>query len=242
MTKKILAGSILLVIILVAAVLMMTREKDSTAPEVQGVEKDLYKEPVTPTFNEGTAELNGEGFSSGTAISEDGTHTLEVTDDNGNTAVKEFTIDQTAPEKPAVGGVNEGAETIEGSAEANSKVKVWSDEELLAVGMSGDDGNFSLPVETPSAGSTVFIAAIDPAGNQSAMTKAEVRDVTAPNAPEVAEVSDRQDQVEGQAESGSIVFIYAGGDKLAETEAEEGKFSSPVENLEAGKELAQSGL
>ncbi|WP_165843751.1 Ig-like domain-containing protein [Planococcus halotolerans] len=237
MIKKILAGSILLVIILVAAVLMMTREKDSTAPEVQGVEKDLYNEPVTPTFNEGTAELNGDGFSSGTAISEDGVYTLEVTDDNGNTAVKEFTIDQTAPEKPAVGGVDNQTEMIEGSAEANSKVKVWSDEELLAVGMSGDDGNFSLPVETPPAGSTVFIAAIDPAGNQSAMTKAEVSDVTAPNAPEVAEVSDRQDQIEGQSESGSTVFIYAGDDKLAETEAEEGKFSAPVENLEAGKEL-----
>ncbi|WP_341201709.1 Ig-like domain-containing protein [Planomicrobium okeanokoites] len=237
MGKRILMGSVFVVIVLVAVILLMTRESDDTPPEVQGVEKDLYNEPVTPIFDEGTGELNGEEFSSGTAISEDGAYTLEVTDENGNTAVKKFTIDQTAPEKPAVGEVDDKTETIVGSAEPNSKVKVWSDEELLAVGMSDDDGGFSLPVAALAGGSAVFIAAIDTAGNESAMTEVEVRDVTAPDAPEVTDVTDSDDRIEGQAEAGSTVFIYSSEDKLAELEAEDGKFSAPVERLVAGKKV-----
>lgn len=240
MTKKILTGLLLLAIIAVGVVLVMTltNEDDNVPPEVQGVETGVHNEPVTPTFNEGTALLNGEEFSSGTTVAADGTYVLEVTDDNGNTTTREFTIDQTAPEEPAVEEVDDQTENVTGNAEADSKVKVWSDEELLAVGSADADGAFSLPISPQPAGSTVFVAAIDEAGNQSGMRKAEVRDVTAPKPPEVAEVSDRLTTIEGQAESGATVFVYAGDEKLAQTEAEDGEFSAAVGDLTAGDELA----
>lgn len=239
MSNKILTGLILMAIITIAILLTMvlTKEEDTIPPEVLGVESGIYNEPVSPTFNEGTAELNSEEFASGTAISTDGTYVLEVTDDNGNTVTKEFIIDQTAPSNPAVEEVDDQAEDIDGTAEKNSKVKVWSGEQLLAAGNAGDDGSFSLPIAQQAAGSVIFIAAIDSAGNQSEMSRAEVRDVTAPNAPEVAEVSDRLGRVEGQAESGATVFVYAGGEQLAATEAEEEKFAAPVENMRAGQKL-----
>ncbi|TAA72816.1 Ig-like domain-containing protein [Planococcus salinarum] len=240
MTKKILTGLLLLAIIIAGVVLVMTltNEEDIVPPEVRGVETGVHNEPVTPIFNEGTALLNGEKFSSGTTVAADGTFVLEVTDDSGNTTTREFTIDQTAPEAPAVEEVDDQTENVTGKAEADSKVKVWSDEELLAVGSTDADGAFSLPITPQPAGSTVFVAAIDEAGNQSGRKEAQVRDVTAPSAPEVAEVSDQHTTVKGQAESGATVFVYTGEEKLAQTEAENGEFSAAAGNLAAGDELA----
>ncbi|MFD0828504.1 hypothetical protein ACT8ZR_23020 [Neobacillus sp. M.A.Huq-85] len=71
---------------------------DKTAPEVLGVaSNDYYNEDVTPTFNEGTATLNGEPFSNGETISKEGQYTLVVTDKAGNVTNVNFTIDKTVP-------------------------------------------------------------------------------------------------------------------------------------------------
>ncbi|GKU78210.1 S-layer homology domain-containing protein [Paenibacillus sp. L3-i20] len=71
---------------------------DKTAPVVTGVTNgSLYNAVVNPTFNEGTATLNGASYTSGTAISSDGNYTLIVTDDAGNATTIKFTIDKTAP-------------------------------------------------------------------------------------------------------------------------------------------------
>jgi len=241
LTKKILTALLLVGAIPIAIGLTMalTKEEDNVPPEVQGVDTGVYNETVSPTFNEGTALLNGEGFTSGTAISADGTYVLEVTDDNGNATSKEFAIDQTAPGKPAVEEVDDQTDTIAGSAEADSKVKVWSDDELLAAGNTDADGSFRLPIAPQSAGSTVFIAAIDLAGNQSDRTAAEVRDVTAPNAPEVDAVTDKTATISGNAETGAAIQVYAGDDKLGETASNvNGIFVLKISQQASGTELA----
>src|SRR5690606_27659743 len=79
---------------------------DKTAPGITGVESgEYYNEGVTPTFDEGTALLNGHPYVSGTPITEEGGYKLVVTDAAGNMTVVAFTIDKTVPE---VEGVDDG--------------------------------------------------------------------------------------------------------------------------------------
>ncbi|MCP8967666.1 beta strand repeat-containing protein [Ectobacillus ponti] len=66
---------------------------DKTAPTVNGVSNNqTYTSSVAPTFTEGTATLNGNPFTSGTAVSAAGSYTLVVTDAAGNTTTVQFTI------------------------------------------------------------------------------------------------------------------------------------------------------
>ena len=58
---------------------------DKEAPVVEGVTNNQRtNQPVTITFNEGTATLNGEAFESGSTVSKDGEYDLVVTDLAGN--------------------------------------------------------------------------------------------------------------------------------------------------------------
>lgn len=71
---------------------------DKTAPVVTGVERyGIYNHDRVISFNEGSATLNGHDFVSGSTVSEEGVHTLLVSDLAGNVTSVEFTIDKTAP-------------------------------------------------------------------------------------------------------------------------------------------------
>ncbi|MGN7360676.1 S-layer homology domain-containing protein [Paenibacillus sp. SAFN-054] len=66
---------------------------DKTKPVISGVtDQGEYKTPVTVTFNEGTAKLNGSPFTSGSTISTGGKYTLVVTDEAGNQSSASFTL------------------------------------------------------------------------------------------------------------------------------------------------------
>ncbi|RAI93586.1 putative repeat protein (TIGR02543 family) [Paenibacillus pabuli] len=66
-------------------------------PVISGViPNGIYNKAVTPTFNEGTALLNGAAFASGTTVSAEGSYTLVATNNIDSTTVQ-FTIDLTAP-------------------------------------------------------------------------------------------------------------------------------------------------
>src|SRR5690606_18730968 len=65
-----------------------------------------YNKDVTPAFNEGTATLNGEAFTSGTVITDEDEYTLVVTDAAGNADTVNFVVDKTAP---VITGVDDGA-------------------------------------------------------------------------------------------------------------------------------------
>ncbi|WP_176560260.1 S-layer homology domain-containing protein [Brevibacillus dissolubilis] len=70
---------------------------DTTPPSVMGViNGETYDEPVTVTFSDGYATLNGETFTNGGTVSQDGEYTLVVTDEAGNTTYVRFTIKQDA--------------------------------------------------------------------------------------------------------------------------------------------------
>lgn len=79
---------------------------DKTKPVIAGVENGKsYNTNLTPTFNEGTATLNGQPYVSGTPVTAEGTYTLIVTDAAGNVETVAFTIDKTPV---LVAGVEEG--------------------------------------------------------------------------------------------------------------------------------------
>ena len=101
---------------------------DKEAPVVSGVTNNqLTNHPVTITFNEGTATLNGEAFESGTTVSNDGEYDLVVTDLAGNMTSVHFGVDSTSPEvsgvtnnqrtnQPVTITFNEGTATLNGEA------------------------------------------------------------------------------------------------------------------------------
>ncbi|WP_100405646.1 S-layer homology domain-containing protein [Bacillus solitudinis] len=75
-----------------------TIELDTTPPVVTGInDGDKTKEDVTIEFNEGTATLDGDPFTSAGTVSTEGDHILIVTDAAGNSTSVNFTIDKTIP-------------------------------------------------------------------------------------------------------------------------------------------------
>jgi|GEM_PF-3992194 len=68
---------------------------DKTPPEVTGVtDGEVYAEPVTISFNEGSATLNGAAFTNGTTVSVNGEYELIVTDEAGNQTNVMFELKQ----------------------------------------------------------------------------------------------------------------------------------------------------
>jgi hypothetical protein len=65
---------------------------DKTAPVVTGVSNGTFNMDVTISFNEGTATLDGNVVTTGTFVSEEGDHTLVVTDAAKNKTTVVFTI------------------------------------------------------------------------------------------------------------------------------------------------------
>ncbi|MGG1637637.1 S-layer homology domain-containing protein [Paenibacillus sp. NRS-1760] len=133
---------------------------DTAPPVVTGVTNGgIYKGNVTVTFNKGTATLNGAAFTSGTAVTMDGTYTLVVTDQAGNVTTVGFEIDKTAPivsgvthggsyKAPVTVIFNEGTATLNGAA--------------LASGMRIDaDGSYTLVVTDAAGNATTVSFVID---------------------------------------------------------------------------------
>ncbi len=66
---------------------------EAVAPVVLGVTNGAsYTDPVTITFDEGTATLNGNAFVSGSLVSVHGAYTLVVTDEHDNVTTVNFSI------------------------------------------------------------------------------------------------------------------------------------------------------
>ena len=118
--------------------------EQTTAPIISGVvEGTVYNQAVTPSFNSGTALLNGAAFTSGTTVMADGDYTLAVTNSIGTTTIH-FTVD-THP--PVVTGVtqngvynvspvisfNEGTATLNGSPFNNGDTVQTEGEHVLIV-------------------------------------------------------------------------------------------------------------
>jgi subtilase family serine protease/flagellar hook assembly protein FlgD/fibronectin type 3 domain-containing protein len=157
---------------------------DSTAPviTISGVaDGDLLNHAVTPQISVADAHpaalritLNGQPFSSGTAISSGGDYTLraEADDEAGNSAAEEisFTLDFVAPvvsvSTPVHGStVTVAEQVISGSTEALASVQIDAPG-LVTTLKAGADGQFSSVPATLQPGlNTLRLRATDRAGN-----------------------------------------------------------------------------
>ncbi|MEH7115352.1 Ig-like domain-containing protein [Neobacillus niacini] len=156
---------------------------DKTAPVVSGVANNqYYNRDVTPTFNEGTATLNGNTFISGTTVSAEGTYTLLVTDAAGNETTVTFTIDKTKASLTNVKAItiqgNTKTTTVSGGfAEPGAAIIVYL---INSNGLKGDelgnttvgqDGRFSFILnEVVSTNTDLIVTATDKANNVSEVT------------------------------------------------------------------------
>lgn len=151
---------------------------DKTAPVVSGVSNDgSYNHDVTVTFNEGTATLNGDAFTSGTVISHEGTYTLIVTDKAGNVTTVEFTIDKTAPNAPTINSVSDSDTLVTGTTEANVTVFVKSNNTIIGTGTSDSNGTYRITISNQKAGTVLTVFVKDAAGNESASAKVTVNGI-----------------------------------------------------------------
>ncbi|TDL74704.1 DUF1533 domain-containing protein [Rhodococcus qingshengii] len=148
---------------------------DKTSPVVTGVSNNgLYNEDVIITFSEGTATLDGDDFTSGKAITSEGSHTLVVTDAAGNATTVNFTIDKTAPKAPTVNSVTTKTTNVTGTAEANSTIVVKEGKDTIGIGKTDQDGKFTISIKKQKKGTNLYVTAKDQAGNISAATKVTV--------------------------------------------------------------------
>ncbi|OCA88012.1 hypothetical protein A8F94_09300 [Bacillus sp. FJAT-27225] len=158
---------------------------DKTAPVVSGVvNNQTYRVDVTPTFNEGTATLNGNTFLSGTPISAAGTYKLVVRDVAGNETTVTFTIDKTAPKLTNVTafnatGSNKLTTVAGGFAEPDATIDIYlvnnngTKGKMIGSTIVKLDGSFSFELKDKEAlnnNTKLIVTATDKAGNVSEVT------------------------------------------------------------------------
>lgn len=150
----------------------------------------------------GTATANSSGaWSYTTSALADGNHSLtaKVTDSSGNTSAASTAlavkIDTTAPAAPVEVGdsiVNGNQVSLNGTAEANSTVKVYDGLTLVGTTTAKADGTWTVTTSALSTGSHDLTAtATDAAGNTSVLSSPldPVIGGTAPSAPTIASYS-----------------------------------------------------
>ncbi|RDU37403.1 hypothetical protein DRW41_06035 [Neobacillus piezotolerans] len=154
---------------------------DKTAPVVSGVLNNQYtKEDVIPTFNEGTATLNGKTFVSGTPVSSEGVYTLVVRDAAGNETKVSFTIDKTAPSLTGVSAANDNngknaKTTVSGSAEPEATINVYVGKDLVGSGTVASNGRFSFELTKSQGRDTELIVRAFDRANNSTEVKVKVK-------------------------------------------------------------------
>jgi urease beta subunit len=133
---------------------------DKNKPAVSGVSNNaFYNVNRTIVFDKGTGTLNGVAFVSGTIVTEEGSYTLIVTDDAGNSTTVNFVIDKTAP---IVSGVenntyysinrtitfNEGSATLNGNAfTSGTLVSAENSYEIIVTDLAGNTTTISFALD-----------------------------------------------------------------------------------------------
>ena len=171
--------------------------------------------------------------------------TISATDKAGNLSEATMIVvkDITAPAAPIVNDVTEQSEAVSGRAEARSTVIIQTESTILGQSTATTDGTFSIPIPLQIVGTTLTVTSIDKAGNISQETKVVVKDITAPAAPIVNDVTNQSNSVNGMAETNSTVIIKVGTTKIGQgTTPTEGTFSIPIPVQKAGTALTITAI
>ncbi|MBS4214796.1 5'-nucleotidase C-terminal domain-containing protein [Bacillus sp. FJAT-49825] len=137
--------------------------------------------------------------------------------------------DSVAPDAPSVNEVSDQSTIVTGKAEAGSTVKVFVDGNILGSSTAVGDGSFVIEIAKQAAGTEISVTATDSAGNVSEATVVTVKDVTAPDAPQVNPVIHNDTVVTGTTEAGANVKVMMGTVEIGTAVADaNGKFTVSV--------------
>ncbi len=133
--------------------------QDVIAPIVTGVSHDhFYAQPVSFTFNEGTATLNGNGVTSPVRVETDGTYELVVKDEANNQTIVRFTLDQQAP---VLTGVPNGLTNQIVTPTFNEGVALLNGKSFTSGQSISTDGTYTLIVRDKAGNETKQSFTID---------------------------------------------------------------------------------
>jgi LPXTG-motif cell wall-anchored protein len=146
--------------------------------------------------------------------------------------------DVTAPAAPVVNGVTDADVVIKGTAEAGSTVVAKVANKEIGRATADQSGKFEIAIAKQAAGVKISVTATDAASNQSAATEVTVTDVTAPAAPVVNGVTDKDVFINGTAEAGATVVAKVAGLEIGRAKADKnGNFEIKISKLAAGTKI-----
>lgn len=206
--------------------------------EASGNLNQTVKEGVITVFNE-KGEIgklsNYTGYNFTVNIPKqmaDARLSIVITDRYGNKSqAREIQVmDGTAPEAPLVNQVTDKSTSISGIAEAASTVRVKVGPNEIGSAKAAADGKFAISIAKLKGGTKLIVTAADKANNVSPTVNLTVKDVTAPSAPIINNVTDEATSISGTAEAGSTVIVNAGAEELVQGKtAATGNFTVAIE-------------
>ncbi|PGZ95633.1 hypothetical protein COE51_19555, partial [Bacillus pseudomycoides] len=224
--------------------LSFTVNLDKVPPNISSVNEVTDKSTsVTGTAEAGSsiAVKAGDKVLGTTVVKDDGTFSVSIdlqkagtkltvtaTDAAGNTSeVKEVTVqDKTAPLAPKVNTITEKDTVVTGTAEANTLVYVKVGSTIIGRGKTDATGKFSVTIPVQKAGTKIGVVVKDSAGNYSPYTTVTAQDKTAPLAPKVNVITDKNTEVTGTAEANTYVYVKVGSTIIGRGKTDAtGKFS-----------------
>jgi glucan-binding YG repeat protein/uncharacterized protein YdeI (BOF family) len=152
--------------------------------------------------------------------------------------------DTTAPEAPVVNGVTDEDVEVKGTTEAGAKVVAKVDGQEIGTATADAEGKFTITIAKQAAGTKIAVTATDAAGNVSTATEVTVTatvvpDTTAPEAPIVNGVTDKDVEVKGTTEAGATVVAKVNGQEIGTATADaEGKFTITIAKQAAGTKIS----
>jgi len=143
-----------------------------------------------------------------------------------------------APKAPVVKGLGDNDTSISGKAEPNVTVTVKKDGTVIATGTANEAGDFTLPVELQKTGTVLTISVVNADEKVSDEISITVSDTTAPNAPVVGKVGDKDKFVSGKAEANASVVVSSTNGALGTVKADaNGNFKVTIAQQKAGTVL-----
>ncbi|WP_449600436.1 S-layer homology domain-containing protein [Paenibacillus sp. Marseille-Q9583] len=133
---------------------------DKTAPTVTGVaEGESYNVDRMIAFNEGTATMNGDSFTSGATVSGEGGYKLIVTDAAGNVTTVNFTMNKTGPS--VIGVVYGASYNTDRTITFNMGTATLNGDSFVSGSEVRDEGDYTLIVTDGTGNVTTIQFTID---------------------------------------------------------------------------------
>ncbi|SFB19686.1 MULTISPECIES: Ig-like domain-containing protein [unclassified Bacillus (in: firmicutes)] len=123
---------------------------------------------------------------------------------------------------------------VTGKAEAETIVTIQAGDKVYSA-LADAKGYFMVPIDLQVAGTKLTISATN--NNGSEVKELIVADVTAPEAPQVEEITETSEEVRGSTEGGAEITFEIGSDHYKGVADEKGDFIVPIPLQKAGTQI-----